>query len=76
MDEEYVKKLVVARLSTMPPNVGFSIGAYGDFKRDDLIANVREGTPVGKEFIKIELRMLLDTPKLVGRLSGQATSSH
>lgn len=76
MDEEYVKKLVVARLRTMPPNVGFSIGSYGDFKRDDLIANVMEGTPVGKEFIKIELRMLLDTPKLVGRLNEQATSSH
>ncbi len=76
MDEDYVKKLVVARLKTMPPNIGFSIGSFGDFKRDELIDNVMKGTPIGKEFIGIELKMLIDTPKLVGRLSGQATSHY
>jgi hypothetical protein len=26
-----VKKLVIARLASMPPDVSFSIGGYGDF---------------------------------------------
>lgn len=67
--EEYFKKLVVERLRTIPPNISFSIGAYGDFSRDDLINQVLRGTKVGKETIKSELRLLREMPRLISRLS-------
>ncbi|MCX6770981.1 MAG: hypothetical protein NTX79_02915 [Candidatus Micrarchaeota archaeon] len=76
MDESYLKKLVVARLKTIPPNVGFSVGSHGDFSRDQIIKNVMDNTAIGKEFSQLELRMLIDTPKLVGRLSGTKASSY
>jgi len=76
MDEEYIKKLIVARLNTMPPNVGFSLGSFGSFSRDEIIDNVQRGTEVGQEFTKIELKMILESPKLVGRLSGKKASSY
>ena len=74
MNEEYVKQLVMARLKTIPPNVSFSVGPYGNFTRDDIIKQVDEGTPIGREFAKIELRMLVDSPRLAGRFGGKATS--
>ena len=55
MDKEYVKKLVIERLKTIPPNVSFSIGGYGDYTRDELIDQVLKETEVGKENIKSEL---------------------
>jgi len=76
MDEEYVKKLVVARLKTIPPNIGFSVGSHGDFSRDDIIRNVLGGTAIGKEFADMELRMIIESPKMVGRLRGNASSSY
>jgi len=76
MDEDYLKKLVVARLKTMPPDVSFSVGSHGDFTRDELIREVMKLTPVGKEFVKMELRLVIESPKIVGRLSGKTTSSH
>ncbi len=75
--DDYIKKLVVARLmATMPPNVGFSVGSHGNFSRDEIIRNVSQGTKIGKEFADMELQMLLDSPKLVGRLSGKAPSHY
>lgn len=68
MDEKYARKLVAARLRTIPPNVSFSIGAYGDFTRDELINEVLQGTEVGKETIKSELRLLREMPRLVSKL--------
>lgn len=76
MEEEYVKKLVIARLKTIPPDVSFSVGSHGDYSRDELIREVMKNTEVGKEFVKIELKIILDSPKIVGRLSGKATSSY
>ncbi|VVB65699.1 Uncharacterised protein [Candidatus Gugararchaeum adminiculabundum] len=76
MGEDYVKELVIARLRTIPPNIGFSVGSHGDFTRDEIINQVSKGTDIGKEFAAIEIKMLIDTPKLVGRLSGKTPSSH
>ncbi len=70
MDEEYVKQLVVARLRTIPPNIGFSLGSYGNFTRDEIITNVIRGTEVGRHFSQMEVKMLIESPRLVGRLSG------
>jgi hypothetical protein len=76
MDEEYVKQLVAARLRTIPQNVGFSVGSHGNYTRDEIIQNVLDGTPLGREFAKMELRMLIESPKLIGRLHGAAASSY
>ncbi len=64
MDNEYVQKLVVERLRTMPPEVSFSIGNYGDFTRNQLIAEVEKNSAVGKATIEMELNFLRQMPKL------------
>lgn len=76
MDQEYLKKLVIARIKTMPPDVSFSVGSHGDFTRDQIIREVMHETDVGKEFMNIELNILLDSPKIVGRLRGKAASHY
>ena len=64
MDEEYVKKLVVARLNAMPPDISFSIGDHGDFTRDQLILEVERDTKVGKETVELELSFLKKMPTI------------
>jgi hypothetical protein len=71
MDEDYLKKLVIARLRTIPPNISFSVGSFGDYTRDQIINHVKQGTEVGKEFISIELKTLKMSPKIVRLLSGK-----
>ncbi len=64
MDEEYVKKLVVTRLRAMPPDIGFSIGDYGSFTRDQLIQEVEKGSKVGKAATELELKFLRRLPHI------------
>ena len=75
MDEDYVKELVAARLRTIPPNVGFSLGSYGNFTRDEIISHVLRGTEVVNHFSDMEVKMLIESPMLVGRLSGGKKAS-
>jgi len=76
MGEEYLKKLVVARLKAIPPNISFSVGSFGDFTRDELIREIGKGSEVGMEFAKMEINFILESPHLVGNLHGKAPSSH
>lgn len=76
MAEDYLKKLIIARLKTIPPNVSFSVGSYGDYTRDELIREVMSGSPVGREFTELELRLIRETPLLIGRLLAKEASSH
>lgn len=69
MGDEYVKKLVIARLRAMPPNVSFSIGRFGDFSRDQLIEHVSRGTEIGQATIRTQLNFLKQTTTLSARLS-------
>ena len=64
MEEEYVKKLVIARLNTMPPDLSFSIGAYGDYTRDQLVREVEKETEVGREAIALELSFIKKMPAI------------
>ena len=64
MEKEYVQKLVVERLRTMPPEISFSIGSHGDFTRNQLIAEVEKNSAVGKAAIEMELNFLRQMPKL------------
>lgn len=53
-----IKKLVIARLEVLPPDKKISIGAYGEFKKEELIKRVQREDEVGKKIIEIELGFL------------------
>lgn len=54
MDED-VKKLVIARLDSLPSNVKISIGSSGSFTKGELIRNVENETDIGKKIVEIQL---------------------
>lgn len=53
-----IKKLVIARLETLPSGKKVSIGDKGSFTKDELIERVQAGDSVGEKMIKIELEFL------------------
>lgn len=55
---EAVKKLVIARLETFPPGKKISIGAKGEFAKDELIESVEKENEVGDIITKVELEYL------------------
>ncbi len=57
-------ELVVARLTTMPPDVKLSIGRHGTFSKDQLISEVKNGTKLGKQVIEMQLNYLRKMPGL------------
>lgn len=63
-----LKELVRARLASMPPEVSFSIGAYGDFTRDQLIEEVERGTKIGLAAIEMEVNFIRRMPKLLAMM--------
>lgn len=64
MNEAYLKKLVISRLSAMPQDISFSIGEYGSFTRDQLIQEVEKGSNVGKAATEMELKFLRRLPNI------------
>lgn len=56
--DEDVIKLVIARLSTMPPTVKLSIGNAGTFTKDELIKHVQNGDNIGKLIIDMHMNYL------------------
>ena len=76
MDIGYLKKLVIARLKTIPPNVSFSVGSHGDFTRDEIINHVKRETQIGRDFTAIELKTLKASPRILSWLSGKKTITH
>lgn len=63
----YLKKLVKKRLATLPPDVSFSIGNFGDFSRDELIHEVDDYSEVGKVAIDMQVEFIKRMPKLLAR---------
>ena len=61
--EEQIKKTVIARLEVMSQDKKMSIGASGEFSRDELIEKVKLGDPIGKKMIQIELDFLRSLKK-------------
>ena len=55
---EDVKQLVIARLETLPSNKKISIGAYGEFSKEELIQHVKRNDEIGKKMVEIELESL------------------
>ncbi len=56
--DEEIRKLVLARLSTVSSETMKSIGDEGVFTRDELIAHVKAGDKIGKTMQDIEMEWL------------------
>ena len=56
--KEEIKKLVIARLDALPPNVLISVGSEGHFNKEELIKQIENDTEIGKKMIEIELEYL------------------
>jgi len=62
-DIQEIKKIVIARLETLPPDKKISIGSSGEFSRDEIIERVKLGDSVGKKMVQIELEFLRSLKK-------------
>ena len=58
MTEDEIKKIVIARLETLPADKKISIGSSGEFSRDELIDNVMKDTDIGKKMVQVEMEFL------------------
>lgn len=64
-DTEYIKRLVKERLHSMPPEVSFSVGNFGDYTRNELIEEVDKGSEVGKAAIEMQLTFIRRMPRIL-----------
>lgn len=55
---EALKQLVVARLKLIPDDVKISVGAEGEFTRDELIERVEQDDRVGRQVAQSQLEFL------------------
>ena len=55
---EDIKQLVILRLETLPSDKKISIGSYGDFRKEELIAHVEKEDEIGKKMVEVELEFL------------------
>lgn len=58
MSDSEVRKLVVARLSVLSPDMYIAVGSEGSFSRDELIRRVETDDEIGKEIADIQLEWL------------------
>jgi hypothetical protein len=58
MATEKEKKLVLARLATMPLDMALSLGSMGSFDRERLIIEVENESDVGKLVIEVYMNYL------------------
>lgn len=56
--EEDIKKLVIARIKSLPEGTGVSIGSSGNFSKEDMIQHVEKNDEIGRKIIEIELNFL------------------
>lgn len=56
--DEEIRELVVERLRRFPSGKKVSIGAEGDFSKEELIAHVEEQDKIGKKIIEIQIAYL------------------
>ncbi len=64
MADEYIKKLVIARLRAIPPDVSLSIGDFGKFNSEQLIAEVEKESPIGQYTIQLQLKAIRQTANI------------
>ena len=57
-EQTVVQELVIARLETLPSDLGISLGAEGDFSRDQMIEHVKLGDAVGRKIMDVQMNFL------------------
>lgn len=60
-----IKNLVKEGLMSIPANVRFSIGDYGDFTKDQLITEIDKGTEIGNGAIDMQLQFIRSMPTIL-----------
>lgn len=65
--DEEIKQLVIERLRRIPVGKKISIGADGDFTRDELIKFVETNDTVGDKIIKMQLEYLRSLKDLLNQ---------
>jgi len=58
IDNQDVKKLVIARLNVMPKEIKISIGEDGEHTVSDLIGHVEKGDDIGEKMARIQMDYL------------------
>jgi len=58
LNDEEIRKLVLARLEVLSPDTIKCIGSEGSFSRDELIESVKRGDKIGKTIEQIEMEWL------------------
>ena len=73
---EELKKIVVARLNLIPNDVKISVGADGEFTREELIKKVETGDRVGNQIARSQLEFLqaLSEGRLIDDLIGSPSN--
>lgn len=57
--QEIIKKIILERVKSMAPNVRIALGSKEGFlNKDQLLDEIKKGTPVGKRIIEIQMRYL------------------
>lgn len=56
--DEDVKKLVAARLETLPDGAVVSVGSEGEFTKEQIIESVLKGNEIGQKMVEIEMSFL------------------
>ena len=63
VSEEEIKKIVIARLESLPSSRKISIGSSGEFDKDELIQRIKTDDPIGRKMVQIELEFLRSLKK-------------
>ncbi len=58
VSDKEVRELVIARLRSLSSNKKISIGADGEFTKEDLVERVASGDEIGEKIVEIQLNYL------------------
>lgn len=56
--DKKIKQLVIERIRTFSPGRKISIGAEGEFSKEELVAHVKKGDKIGEKIIKVQMSFL------------------
>ncbi|MEK6902142.1 MAG: hypothetical protein AABX02_00965 [archaeon] len=58
INDAEIRELVLARLASMPKNIGVHLGSNGTLTREDLIRHVKKDDALGKKIVETQLAYL------------------
>lgn len=56
--DEEIRRLVLARLSVLSPDIIISIGSEGNFTKDQMVQSVEKGDEIGEKLAEIQMEWL------------------